>query len=155
MQQPAPSRPPVARPDAMPHARVDAPAGGRPGGRPDDLPGALPRLSRLRRHAAPAWCGLRAGLVPLGLALGLLAACAAPPAPPADTSTPRVPDTGDACGASGYAGLVGRPLAAVTLPADLGARIVAPDTVVTMDIRPDRLNIATDAGGIVTRVYCG
>ncbi len=63
--------------------------------------------------------------------------------------------TEDACGADDYRGLVGQPLAAVTLPADLGARIIGPDTAVTMDFRPERLNIAVDGSGIIERVYCG
>lgn len=63
--------------------------------------------------------------------------------------------TEDACGADDYRGLVGHPLAAVTLPADLGARIIGPDTAVTMDFRPERLNIAVDGSGNIERVYCG
>ena len=63
--------------------------------------------------------------------------------------------TEDACGADEYGGLVGQPLAAVTLPADLDARIIGPDTAVTMDHRPDRLNIAVDGSGIIETVYCG
>ncbi len=69
--------------------------------------------------------------------------------------TAAIPDDGDLCGASAYAGLVGQPLAAVTLPADPGARIIGPDTAVTLDFRPDRLNISTDSAGTIVRVSCG
>ena len=58
-------------------------------------------------------------------------------------------------GADDYQGLVGQPLAAVTLPAELDARIIGPDTAVTMDHRPERLNIALSGSGIIERVYCG
>ncbi|PWJ22146.1 I78 family peptidase inhibitor [Jannaschia seohaensis] len=61
----------------------------------------------------------------------------------------------DPCGAADYAGLVGTNIAAVTLPADLDARIVGPDTAVTMDFIPTRLNIRTDAEGTVMDLTCG
>lgn len=64
-------------------------------------------------------------------------------------------ETGSRCGAEDYAWLVGKPLAAVTLPADLDARVIVPDTMITMDIRPERLNIAVDGAGTIGRVYCG
>ncbi|MBL8647677.1 MAG: hypothetical protein JNL46_10505 [Sphingosinicella sp.] len=35
------------------------------------------------------------------------------------------------------------------------ARVVPPNGAVTMDFRPDRLTIATDEGGKITRVSCG
>ena len=61
----------------------------------------------------------------------------------------------DACGASRYQGLVGSPLAAVTLPADLGARIIRPGDAVTMDFNAERMNIDLDAEGRIVRVHCG
>lgn len=33
--------------------------------------------------------------------------------------------------------------------------IIRPDTIVTQDYRPDRLNIALNSAKIVTKVYCG
>ena len=63
--------------------------------------------------------------------------------------------TEDGCGASGYQTLVGSPLAAVTLSADLGARIIQPGTAVTTDFNPERMNIEVDAGGRIVRVFCG
>ena len=78
------------------------------------------------------------------------AACAAPALPAAP---PPSPD--DPCGADAYAGLVGANVAAITLPADLNARIVGPDTIVTMDHRPERLNIQTDADGTIIALRCG
>ena len=63
--------------------------------------------------------------------------------------------TQNTCGADDYGSLVGQPLAAVTLPADLNARIIGPDTAVTMDHRPERLNIEVDGRGTIERLYCG
>lgn len=77
--------------------------------------------------------------------LAVLAACAPDTAPP-------VPDT---CNATGYAGLVGAPLAAVTLPADLDDRIIGPDTAVTLDFRPERINFVVDDNDVITEVRCG
>jgi hypothetical protein len=34
-------------------------------------------------------------------------------------------------------------------------RVIRPDTMVTQDLREDRLNIALDARDRVTRLYCG
>lgn len=64
-------------------------------------------------------------------------------------------ETSDACSADGYSWLVGKQLAAVTLPADLGARVIMPDMAVTQDFRPDRLNISVGDDGVIDRVYCG
>lgn len=59
------------------------------------------------------------------------------------------------CPAADYASLVGTNMAAVTLPADLKRRMIGPDTIVTMDYKPERLNIYTDEDGVVERVACG
>lgn len=97
-------------------------------------------------------------------ALLALAACGQAPTPPADETpaaeTPAVtgPQTAqeataqDICGASAYRSLVGTSIAAVTLPE--GIRVIAPDTMVTEDFRPDRVNIRTDANGVITSVEC-
>lgn len=100
------------------------------------------------------------------LAFGALAACgqtttttvteepvAETPAPVATPATAEEATAQDTCGASGYASMIGTNIAAVTLPTTV--RVIAPDTVVTMDFRADRVNIRTDAGGIITAVDCG
>lgn len=70
------------------------------------------------------------------------------------TPAPTLPGP-DACGASGYQSLVGRPLAAVTLPADVNTRVIEPDSAVTLDYKPERLNIRLNEEGRIVEVYCG
>lgn len=86
-------------------------------------------------------------LIPLALPL-VLAACDMAPAP--------VPEPApDECGASGLQHLVGQPasvLAAMTFPE--GTRIIEPGTAVTMDYRPDRLNITIGEDGNIAVVNC-
>lgn len=80
-----------------------------------------------------------------------LAGCVEAPPPPATGADP------DACGAAALQDLVGQDegaLAAMTFPADR-VRVIGPDTAVTMDYRPDRLNIEVGRDGTILRVYCG
>lgn len=79
------------------------------------------------------------------LAAPLLAACQPAAVPPA----------ADACGAAGYQSLTGALLAAVTLPADLDARIIQPDSAMTLEYRAERLNIRVDDAGRIIAVTCG
>jgi hypothetical protein len=44
-------------------------------------------------------------------------------------------------------------LAAMTLPQ--GTRVIEPGMAITEDYRADRLNLDLDAGGRITRVWCG
>ena len=62
----------------------------------------------------------------------------------------------NACGAAGMQSLVGQGrdvLAAMTLPQ--GTRVIEPGMAITEDYRADRLNLDVDAGGRITRVWCG
>lgn len=80
-----------------------------------------------------------------------LAACAPVP-PPAPL--PEEPDS-DACKASTYQGLVGQSqtvLAPMMLPA--GTRVIGPNDAVTMDFRPDRLNVEIGESGRIERIAC-
>jgi hypothetical protein len=78
-----------------------------------------------------------------------------PETPVAAAPTTREEATAqDTCGASGYRSLVGANVAAVTIPAGLNHRIIAPDTAVTQDFRADRINFLTDANGVITSVEC-
>jgi hypothetical protein len=80
----------------------------------------------------------------------LLAACATVDSP---TTAPSLPDT---CGAAEYSNLVGQPDTALQRVLIMDeVRIIRPDTVVTMDYRPERINFKIDAAGIITDVTCG
>jgi hypothetical protein len=98
------------------------------------------------------------------IAIALLAAACTPPA---ETPPPEEPVAGtpapqtaaeataqDTCGGSSYASMVGSNVAAITLPADLNHRIIAPDTMVTQDFNPERINFITDANGVITSIEC-
>lgn len=61
----------------------------------------------------------------------------------------------DACGAAGLQGLVGQSAAVLqTMRFGQETRILRPGMAVTMDFRPDRLNIEIDADERISRVYC-
>lgn len=81
----------------------------------------------------------------------LLSACMdTAPADPAPTDPAP-----DQCGAAGLQSLVGQPrsvLAAMTFPE--GTRIIEPGMAVTMDYRPDRLNITIGEDGAIAAVAC-
>ncbi len=99
------------------------------------------------------------------IAIALVSAACAPPAetpaeptaePPPEAAAPMTREEAtaqDTCGAAQYASLVGSSLAAVTLPTG-SHRVIAPDTMVTMDFSAERLNIIVDAQGVITSVEC-
>ena len=102
---------------------------------------------------------IRASLFALAL---LTAACGqtTTPAEPTPDPVAAAPQTReeataqDTCGAAAYASMVGSNVAAITLPAGLNHRIIAPDTPVTMDFSAERINFITDANGLITSVEC-
>ncbi|SDC75449.1 I78 family peptidase inhibitor [Ruegeria marina] len=59
------------------------------------------------------------------------------------------------CGGEGLEGIIGQPVADVMARLPDGVRVIGPDTVVTQDYRPDRLNVTTDEAGTVTGFACG
>jgi hypothetical protein len=88
-------------------------------------------------------------------------ACAAVPPEPAEGDVPPIEDSNFVCNAEPAQGLVGR-----TATTELGAearrlagakslRWIPEGSMVTMDYRPDRLNIELDGGNRVTRIRCG
>ncbi len=84
------------------------------------------------------------------LPLVLLTACAADD--PVDTIDPAE----DACGALALEYLVGQDmsaLAAMTFPDT--TRFIGPDTAITMDFSPTRLNFDLDENGVILRLWCG
>lgn len=92
---------------------------------------------------------------PLLLAAVLLAACA-PLAETGDGRPALPPPAEDTCGAAPLAGLVGREATAlerVLLMREV--RVIRPDTMVTMDVRPARINFEVGEDGRIFRIFCG
>jgi hypothetical protein len=56
------------------------------------------------------------------------------------------------CGARAYRDKIGTPMADMQVPAS--ARVIGPGTAVTDDFRSNRLNIITDADGVITALQC-
>lgn len=62
----------------------------------------------------------------------------------------------DSCGASGFQGLVGQSgEIARMLELDQPVRVIPPNTAVTMDYRPDRINFELDEEDRIAVVRCG
>ena len=99
-----------------------------------------------------------------GAALALVACgqttTTTPAEEPGETPTASAPQTReeataqDTCGASSYRSMIGSNVAAIQVPAGGAVRVIMPDTVVTEDFRPDRVNIIADANGNITSVEC-
>jgi hypothetical protein len=76
---------------------------------------------------------------------------------PATTTAPQTAAEAtaqDTCGASQYQAMIGTNIAAATFPADAGIRVIQPDTPVTQDFSPQRLNVIADANGVITSLEC-
>lgn len=83
-------------------------------------------------------------------------AATTPDQPPAADPAPPTADAGDTCNMAQYASLVGKPASdPETPPAGPTVRHIGPDTQVTMDFQPTRLNLDINAEGIITGVRCG
>ena len=100
----------------------------------------------------------------LVIAAGLaVAACSTPADRRAASDAPS--QTGDAadvrpapspCGAAQMGYLVGQQVDEVDLRTLSGnVRLIYPDTMVTEDYRPGRLNLDLDASGVILRPWCG
>ncbi len=75
------------------------------------------------------------------------------PAPPV---TPAVDPAADTCGLAQYVALVGKPATDPAVPtAGPSVRHIKPDSQVTMDFSPARLNIDINAEGVITGFRCG
>ena len=62
----------------------------------------------------------------------------------------------DLCGASGFQGLVGQSgEIARMLELDQPVRVIPPNSAVTMDYRPDRINFELDEDDRIAVVRCG
>ncbi len=83
----------------------------------------------------------------------LLAACVAAP----DVGSPPVPQAmADTCGAAPHSALIGQPATALERVLIMRqVRVIYPDTMVTMDFIPTRINFEIDAAGRIARITCG
>ncbi len=97
---------------------------------------------------------MRAGLVAMMLAA---AACATAPV------APEIPDNGpvlpspmeDLCEARAHMDLIGEPATSPDVPPEgPGVRHLRPDTMATMDLRRDRLNVMIDKNGVIYALRC-
>lgn len=73
-------------------------------------------------------------------------------------STPKAsePSGLSSCGASDLGYMIGLRAAEIDFSGQSApVRIIGPDTAVTMDHRPERLNVMTDKNGIITKLTCG
>jgi len=104
---------------------------------------------------------IRAGF----FALTLLATACAPPAEekadgPVEEPVAAGPQTReeatrqDTCGAAAYRSMIGTSIATASFPATPNIRVIMPDSVVTEDFRPERLNVIVDASGNITALEC-
>lgn len=70
---------------------------------------------------------------------------------PQDAQPPRT-----ACGAETLQHLIGTQVTEQDFSNSAAAvRILPPGSMMTMDHRPDRLNVEHDVGGVITRIWCG
>ncbi|AXB76442.1 I78 family peptidase inhibitor [Novosphingobium sp. P6W] len=89
----------------------------------------------------------------------MLSACSAQTPPPENVPPPAAAME-PSCGADQLGGYIGRKasddvIAAITAwRGDKPVRVLHPDSMVTMDYRPDRLNIDLDANGIIKGLRC-
>ena len=99
--------------------------------------------------------GFRFGLAGMALAGGL-AACVPVEPGPGGPYPPVTPGGVNQCGALDLQFLVGGPASALdTMRFNKPVRVIYPDTAVTMDYNPDRLNFEVDRTGRISRVNCG
>jgi hypothetical protein len=85
----------------------------------------------------------------LALAALALPGCMTNSASTGAAPPPPVPEACDATAAQAY---VGKPADAV---AEQARTVLGPNQAATMDFRPDRLNLETDATGIILKARCG
>ncbi|MCA0872629.1 hypothetical protein LCL97_17480 [Seohaeicola saemankumensis] len=61
----------------------------------------------------------------------------------------------DTCGAQALEPFVGQPLQAASGVVPDDARILPPNSVMTQDHRPERVNVDLDDKDVILRVWCG
>jgi hypothetical protein len=93
------------------------------------------------------------------MASWLLAACTASASPEPAAAGPSSGGVAPVkCVVADFSALVGKPkdvLAATTFPQGLAVRVIAPNQPVTMDYSESRVNLLTDAKGVIREITCG
>jgi hypothetical protein len=88
--------------------------------------------------------------------MGSAAACVPVEPGPGGPYPPVTPGGVNQCGALDLQFLVGGPASALnTMRFNKPVRVIYPNTMVTEDYSPDRLNFDVDYSGRITRVSCG
>lgn len=59
------------------------------------------------------------------------------------------------CNASDYSQFIGLKTTQVSLPPNLRTRVLNPQSLVSADFQPNRLNVFVDSFGVVQRFSCG
>lgn len=89
-------------------------------------------------------------------AFATLAACQMGTTTTVNEATPPARTGGDACGANDVGFMAGMRVADVQFDtAERPVRIVGPNSAVTLDHRPERLNVKIDASERITGFSCG
>lgn len=79
----------------------------------------------------------------------------APPPLPFTPRQPESPDPLDPCFAGSYLDLIGRQVATIGIAETESFRLIRPDSVVTQDFVPSRVNALVEPSGMISSVYCG
>lgn len=81
---------------------------------------------------------------------------------PQSVPEPATPDEADTCGKQRYMDLVGEPernhtFESTAAPDDnlVLVRIIYPNSAITQDYRPERLNVDVNIDGDIARLWCG
>ena len=91
----------------------------------------------------------------VGLALVVLAGCAAAP-PPVPVPPPVPAPAADTCAAAPYARLIGQDATALERELIMRqVRVIRPGMAVTEEFVGERINFEIDAAGRIARIYCG
>lgn len=95
-------------------------------------------------------------LLPVFAALAVSACAVTPKDEPPVTSLPDYEPGADSCGAQAREYLLGQPVSEVDLDSlARTVRPISPGQPVTMDHRPDRINLDLDGDGVIVRIWCG
>lgn len=71
------------------------------------------------------------------------------------TEVTAIDSQNNQCGAPKFQTLIGQPASVLdTLHFSMPMRHITPNTAVTMDFNPQRLNIESNESGVISRIYC-